>query len=239
MQRLYLPEKLGEQIVIELPVHQAHYLLHVLRMKAGASLCVFNEKDGEWRAEVILFSKKKLGVKICEFLRVAEKGDNIAYCFAPLKQARLDYIVQKAVELGASELIAVRTHYNQIQHLKEDRIRSNIIEASEQCGIVFVPDYKGLYALKNFLEQWPATRPLFFCDEKEGGEFSLELLKEHNQEAIGVLIGPEGGFSAEERALLKEKSFVIPISLGKRILRADTAGVVILSLVQAVRTIKN
>ncbi|WP_041583151.1 16S rRNA (uracil(1498)-N(3))-methyltransferase [Bartonella australis] len=232
-QRLFTqqPLALNKEIRIEGP--QAFYLTRVLRMKEGGKILLFNGQDGEWSANLEVIKKKFLVVKPTRQERPQIARSDLIYCFAPLKHARLDYVVQKAVEMGASVLQPVITHYTQITQVNTARIEANIIEAAEQCGILALPECAPALSLEALLANWDKTRILFFCDESYGSCNPLPLLKKHKNFRPGVLIGPEGGFSEEERIFLKKHPFVISMSLGPRILRADTAAVAALAVINA------
>jgi len=234
LQRLYCdtPLELGADIL--LTDKQAHYLLHVLRMKTGDGVLVFNGRDGEWRAQLTSKSKKELWLRCISFEREQTVTARIIYCFAPLKAARLDYMVQKAVEMGTSCLQPVITDLTQNTRLNLARMRANVIEAAEQCGILSLPDCAEPVSLAALLEDWQPDHPLIFCDEVKAGSPSLsQLAKLAKNTPFGLLIGPEGGFSKKEREMLYQLSFVTPIGLGPRILRADTAAVAAMALVGA------
>ncbi|UTO28762.1 16S rRNA (uracil(1498)-N(3))-methyltransferase [Bartonella harrusi] len=234
LKRLFIrqPLILNEEIKIE--GAQASYLIHVLRMKEGAEILLFNGQDGEWLAKLIVVKKKSVVVQLLHQERLQTTHSNCIYCFAPLKNARLDYMVQKAVEMGVSVLQPVMTHHTQVTRINMARMEANIIEASEQCGILSLPKCVSPVLLTEFLAGWDETHPLFFCDEAHKSHNPLYFLKKYKTiTTFGILIGPEGGFSEEERNLLKKCPFVIPISLGPRILRADTAAVAALALLNA------
>jgi 16S rRNA (uracil1498-N3)-methyltransferase len=212
---------------------QTNYLINVLRMKEGSSLLVFNGKDGEWRASLSNSTKKSTVIVLVEQTRKQTAATDIWLCFAPLKTARLDYIVQKAVEMGVSRLVPTLTHRTQVSRLKMDRMRANVIEAAEQCGILTVPSVDEEIKLPKLLATLSEDRSVIFCDE--AAEIAdpiavLKNLKKHNP--IAVLIGPEGGFDSEERQMILARESTLVIALGPRILRADTAAVAALTVVQ-------
>jgi 16S rRNA (uracil1498-N3)-methyltransferase len=214
---------------------QANYLVNVLRMSPGAAVLVFNGRDGEWRA-VLEGDRKRAALRIEGQTREQTPQPDLHYLFAPLKQARLDYMVQKAVEMGAGTLRPVITRHTQVHRLNGERLRANAIEAAEQCGILTIPAIDEPVALGDVLAHWTAEsgdRRILFCDEDETGADPVARLRALPPTPIAVLIGPEGGFSADERTLLASLPFVTPIALGPRILRADTAAVAALALVQA------
>jgi 16S rRNA (uracil1498-N3)-methyltransferase len=230
--RLFLDSALSDAAEIALPREQAHYLIGVLRMAGGDPLRVFNTRDGEWLAYVASTAKKSTTVR-CE-RRVADVSPppDIDYVFAPLKHARLDYVVQKATELGARRLRPVITARTIAERVNLERMKANVVEAAEQCNLVFVPEVHEPVRLAKCLEEWDEGRALIYCDETAAIANPLEALAPLRTPAA-VLIGPEGGFTDDEKALLKSYDFVTAISLGPRIMRADTAAVAALTLVQA------
>jgi len=234
MQRLFLTHDLVSQAKIEVGRDQAHYLTNVLRMSEGAELLVFNGRDGEWRARIEAVTKKAVRLQLIEMTRVQSPASDLVYCFAPIKHGRLDYMVQKAVEMGAGVLQAVLTQHTQVTKLGTDRLRANVVEAAEQCGILSVPEVKEPVKLEKLLEGWESDRTLIFCDESVEHNNPLVQLEQLEGRKCGLLIGPEGGFSEGERTYLRSLAFVLPIPLGPRILRADTAAVAALALIQSV-----
>ncbi len=234
-QRLFLDAPLHDGARVPLDRDQANYLVNVLRMAPGAGVLVFNGRDGEWRA-VLDGDRKRAQLVIEAETRAQTPPATLDYLFAPLKQARLDYMVQKAVEMGAGRLRPVITRRTQVTRLNEDRLRANAIEAAEQCGILSIPAIAAPVPLADVIASWEAAeagRRIIFCDEDETGADPLTVLARLDPGPLAILIGPEGGFAPEERALLKAQSFVTAITLGPRILRADTAAVAALALVQA------
>jgi 16S rRNA (uracil1498-N3)-methyltransferase len=232
--RLFVDAPLREGERFALERIQGNYLGNVLRLSAGEIILVFNGRDGEWRAE-IEGRKRPDGLSIVAQTRPQDRLPDIAYVFAPLKHARLDYMVQKAVEMGASALQPVLTRHTQVSRVNVERMRANVIEAAEQCGILSLAAVAEPVALDRFLEKRETRRLLVFCDEAADIGNPIEALQQGLTAADGldVLIGPEGGFADEERALLLRQPRTLRLSLGPRILRADTAGVAALALVQA------
>jgi 16S rRNA (uracil1498-N3)-methyltransferase len=233
--RLFLDAPLAAGEVIALDRGQANYFLNVLRLKSGGSVLVFNGRDGEWRAEIAEAGRKAALVPK-EQVRAQTPPGDLLYLFAPLKAARLDYMVQKAVEMGASALKPVVTRHTQVARVNRERMRANAIEAAEQCGILSIPQILPEEDLSRALGALEADRLLVFCDENAAIANPVEALSSLRGHAggIAVLIGPEGGFAAEERALALRHPRVARLSLGPRILRADTAAVAALAVVQAV-----
>ncbi len=232
--RLFVDAALREGERIALERNQSNYLGNVLRLSAGENILVFNGRDGEWQAQ-IEGRKRPDGLTIVARTRPQDRLPDIAYVFAPLKHARLDYMVQKAVEMGASALQPVLTRHTQVSRVNVERMRANVIEAAEQCGILSLAAVAEPVALDRFLEKRGTSRLLVFCDEAAEIGNPIEALRQglSTTEGIDVLIGPEGGFAEEERALLLRQPKTLRLSLGPRILRADTAGVAALALVQA------
>jgi len=232
--RLFVDAPLREGARIALERNQSNYLGNVLRLSAGENILVFNGRDGEWRAE-IEGRKRPDSLSIVAQTRPQDRLPDIAFVFAPLKHARLDYMVQKAVEMGASALQPVLTRHTQVSRVNVERMRANVVEAAEQCGILSLAEVAEPVALDRFLEKRATNRLLVFCDEAAEIGNPIEALRQGStaNDGIDILIGPEGGFAEEERALLLRQPRTLRLSLGPRILRADTAGVAALALVQA------
>lgn len=232
--RLFVDARLQAGSAVALDRNQANYLGNVLRLSAGESILVFNGHDGEWRAS-ISGRKRPESVAIIEQTRPQDRLPDLAYVFAPLKHARLDYMVQKAVEMGASSLQPVLTRFTQVSRVNGERMRANVIEAAEQCGILSLASVADPVTLESYLTRREPQRLLVFCDEAADVADPLEALRDRGSAngRIDVLIGPEGGFAEEERAILLRQPRILRLSLGPRILRADTAAVAALALVQA------
>ena len=233
MQRLFIEAPIALGGRIEAGAAASHYLGKVLRKQEGDEILIFNGRDGEWRVALRFESKKRLTLEPLEQTRPQPAVPDLHYCFAPLKTGRLDYLVQKAVEMGAGVLRPVLTQHTQLNRVPVDRIRANAIEAAEQCGVLSLPDCREPVKLDQLLSEWDHDRRLIFCDEGHGTNNPLPLLQGLPRSPLALLIGPEGGFSASERDLLCSLPFVTPIPLGQRILRADTAAVAALALIQA------
>ena len=231
-QRLFVRAALSDGAQVELDRAQSNYLLNVLRMSAGDALLVFNGVDGEWRARVE-GAKRTARLIVGQQVRQQTALADLDYLFAPLKHARLDYMVQKAVEMGVARLRPVLTRHTQTTRLNLDRMTANVIEAAEQCGILSLPEVRAPERLESVLAGWEESRKLIVCDEAAPHASPLDTLRSLETGPLAVLIGPEGGFSDEERDGFTQRSFVTRISLGPRILRADTAAVAALALVQA------
>ena len=232
--RLFVDAALAPGETIALERSQSNYLGNVLRLSAGGTILAFNGRDGEWEAS-ILGRKRPDSLNIVAQTRPQDRLPDLAYVFAPLKHARLDYMVQKAVEMGASSLQPVLTRFTQVNRVNGERMRANVIEAAEQCGILSIADVAEPVALDRYLAQRKAQRLLVFCDEAADATDPLQALRSDRAASTGidVLIGPEGGFAEEERAILLRQPRTLRLSLGPRILRADTAAVAALALVQA------
>jgi 16S rRNA (uracil1498-N3)-methyltransferase len=232
--RLFVDAALSQGQSVTLERNQSNYLGNVLRLSAGKSILVFNGRDGEWQAE-IAGRKRPDSLTITAQTRPQDRLPDIAYVFAPLKHARLDYMVQKAVEMGASRLQPVLTRFTQVSRVNSERMRANVIEAAEQCGILSLAGVAEPIPLDRFVSQREAKRLLVFCDEAAEVGNPLRALQQGlaAPDGVDILIGPEGGFAEEERALLLRQPQILRLALGPRILRADTAGVAALALVQA------
>jgi 16S rRNA (uracil1498-N3)-methyltransferase len=233
--RLFLESDLAEGARVALTREQSNYLINVLRLRDGDALLAFNGRHGEWRMRISMESRRDAVLVGGEQVRPQEPACDLLYMFAPLKHARLDYMVQKAVEMGASRLAPVMTHRTQAQRVNLERMRANAVEAAEQCGVLNVAEVQETQKLEQVLAGWDPARKLIFCDEDAPPGDPVGRLRQLAGAAtapLAVLIGPEGGFDDAERRLLLSCSFVLCISLGPRILRADTAAVAALAVVQ-------
>jgi 16S rRNA (uracil1498-N3)-methyltransferase len=233
--RLYVDAPLAAGGRVPLDRDQGNYLGNVLRLGSGARVLVFNGRDGEWQA-AISGRKRPEHLDIVTISRGQDRLPDLHYVFAPLKHARLDYMVQKAVEMGASALQPVLTRFTQVTRVNTERMRANVIEAAEQCGILSVAAVEEPVVLDRWLAQRAPERLLVFCDEAmdtANPSAALEALRGGPARGIDVLVGPEGGFAEEERANLLRQPGLLRLSLGPRILRADTAAVAVLALIQA------
>jgi len=231
--RLYVDAPLATGAKVSCTSEQANYLLNVLRLKVGDAICIFNGRDGEWRAVIEEAGKRRCILNCDALKREQTGGPDVHYLFAPLKHARLDYMVQKATELGVARLQPVITRRTVASRVNLDRIQANVIEAAEQCGVLRIPKVGAPEKLERLLAQWPAQRNLVFCDEGAPVSDLLAALAVVPPGPLAVLIGPEGGFDPEEQALIRSLPYSFPISLGPRIMRADTAAVAALALVNA------
>ena len=231
--RVYLAADLAAGVTIPCTREQTNYLRNVLRLSTGDPVLVFNGRDGEWRAQLSADGRRDASLVPMRQTRPQQAATDLHYLFAPLKHARLDYMVQKATEMGAARLAPILTKRTVPSRVNLDRMRANAIEAAEQCGILTIPEVAGPRRLEAVLSDWDAGRALIFCDESAASKDPISVLASVATQAIAVLIGPEGGFADNERDMLLAKSFVVPISLGPRIMRADTAAVAALALVNA------
>ncbi|MFK0384876.1 16S rRNA (uracil(1498)-N(3))-methyltransferase [Agrobacterium sp. NPDC090273] len=233
MQRLFIDVPLHAEAVCEANAEQFNYLANVLRMSDGSEILLFNGRDGEWKATVSFPSRKKIILTSSEQTRPQPSPSDLHYLFAPLKVGRMDYLVQKAVEMGAGQLQPVMTQHVQGKIHNTEKLRANAIEAAEQCGILSIAEVAEPVKLKDLLDTWPQDRRIIYCDEGDAGQNPLPILRGITETKLALLVGPEGGFSEEERELLRASSFITPIPLGPRILRADTAAVAALAVIQA------
>jgi 16S rRNA (uracil1498-N3)-methyltransferase len=231
--RLFVDMPLAAAQEALLAPEQAHYLRNVMRLADGAEVLAFNGRDGEWLARIAASGKRSATLRPEKQIRPQPETFGPTYAFAPLKQARLDYMVQKAVEMGVSRLSPVLTQFTQVNRMNMDRMRANAIEAAEQCGILALPAIDEPVAFHKWLDALPKENTIVFCDEDSAEKSPLEELKSREAAKLVVLIGPEGGFSGDERKTLLARDNVIRLSLGPRILRADTAAVAALALVQS------
>lgn len=233
--RLFVDAPLAQDARVALDRDQGNYLGNVLRLAAGAEVLAFNGRDGEWQA-AIEGRKRPDGLVILQQTRPQDRLADLTYVFAPLKHARLDYMVQKAIEMGAAALQPVVTRFTQASRVNTERMRANVVEAAEQCGILSIATVAEPVPLERYLSHRAQDRLLIFCDEAAEIQDPVESLQGVREAAKGidVLIGPEGGFAEEERALLLRQPNILRLALGPRIMRADTAAVAALALVQAV-----
>tara|TARA_B100000953_G_scaffold84787_2_gene69222 strand:- start:2523 stop:3269 length:747 start_codon:yes stop_codon:yes gene_type:complete len=231
--RLFVEQTLSEGAEIALDGPAAHYLLKVMRLGEGAPLTLFDDKTGDYAATVVQTGKRDLTVRADERLRPREDVPDLWLCAAPIKRQRFDWVAEKASELGVRRFQPVATARAVVDKVKDDRLRAHMIEAAEQCERNALPELGELTPLSAMLDAWPEGRHLFFCDERGGGSFR-SALRAHDGPAA-ILIGPEGGFSDEENAAIRACPQAVPVSLGPRILRADTAAVAAVSLWMAGR----
>jgi 16S rRNA (uracil1498-N3)-methyltransferase len=234
-QRLFVDAALGEGVRVDLGRDQGHYVLNVLRLDDGAPVLAFNGRDGEWLTTLARAGKRDAVLVAQRRVRPQTPPGDLHYLFAPLKQARLDYMVQKAVEMGASLIRPVLTRHTQVSRVNHERMTANAVEAAEQCGILAVPAVAAEVRLDALLDGWDPQRLMVFCDEEADVSDPVAALRQAPAGPVALVIGPEGGFAPEERERLMRLPKVLRLSLGPRILRADTAAVAALALVQAAR----
>ena len=232
--RLYVSQDLARGAELKLDPQQTNYLVNVLRLGASAPVLLFNGRDGEFSASLNVGSRKPASLVVGAQTRPQETPPEVDYLFAPLKHARLDYMAQKAVEMGARRLRPVITRHTQVARVNLERLRANAIEACEQCGVIWTPEIAPAEPLAEALKSWPAGRLLVFCDEEAEPMSPLDALGGARADGgVGLLIGPEGGFDDSERASILSAPRVLRLNLGPRVLRADTAAVAALALIQA------
>ena len=229
---MYEAHDLGQGQSVPLSREQAHYLFGVMRLERGDSLLVFDGKHGEWCAEIMETGKRGGVLRAMEQTGAQRNPPDLWLLFAPIKKARTDFIVENAAEMGAARIMPVQTDFTNSDRIRQDRLQAHAIEAAEQCGGTFVPEVTGLVRLARVLEGWPATRHLMFCDEGLAGRSSA--LAGGLAGPWAILIGPEGGFSEPERGRLAALSAAHGVSLGPRILRADTAAVAAMTMWQQI-----
>ncbi|SHF51677.1 16S rRNA (uracil1498-N3)-methyltransferase [Litoreibacter ascidiaceicola] len=228
--RLFVEQPLGQGNSVPMTQPQANYLFNVMRLGVGDVVALFNGQDGEWTARVVDAAKRR-GMVVCEQQTLPlQTPPDLWLLFAPIKKARTDFIVEKAAEMGAAKIFPVNTDYTNSDRIRQDKLQAHAIEAAEQCGGTYVPEVANIQKLSAMLDTWPEDRHLLFCDESMAGEPSR--LNDLPQGPWAIVIGPEGGFSERERDILRNHSNSHAISLGPRILRADTAAVAALALWQ-------
>jgi 16S rRNA (uracil1498-N3)-methyltransferase len=237
--RLFIDVPLHAGASVRLDNSQKNYLQNVLRLRTDDAVLVFNGRDGEWQGTIASLRKRDLALAVQERTRMQTQAADLHYLFAPVKHSRLDYLAQKAVEMGVSRLQPVITRHVQVTRVNLERLRANTIEAAEQCGILTLPEIGAPIAFDRLLAERDPGRALVFCDEDAPVRDPIAALSAlradgHTQMPLAVLIGPEGGFAAEERNALMELPNTVRLALGPRILRADTAAVAALALVEAV-----
>ncbi|MEP2979434.1 MAG: 16S rRNA (uracil(1498)-N(3))-methyltransferase [Lentilitoribacter sp.] len=233
LQRLFIDQPLKQGVSINLEREQANYLLNVLRLKDDSQLLIFNGSDGEWLANLQQEGRKKAALILQERTRPQPSKSDLVILFAPIKVGRLEYMVQKMVEMGAGIIQPVFTDHTQLHKINDKRLSANIFEAAEQCGVLSIPEIKPAQKLSDLLAQWDTSRQIIFCDEGTQTNNPITELNAQSAEKFALLIGPEGGFSSQEREILRSLKHVTPIPLGPRILRADTALVAAMAVLQA------
>ncbi|PCI89099.1 MAG: 16S rRNA (uracil(1498)-N(3))-methyltransferase [Hyphomicrobiales bacterium] len=231
--RLYVTQAIEAQVLLPLDQDQWHYVRNVMRLVDGDDMMIFNGQHGEWRASLVYETKKRICLKPMLQTKLQPTQPELLYAFAPLKKGRLDYMIQKATELGASLLQPVLTDYTDNHKINLQKLAANAVEAAEQCTMLSVPQVAAPLKFDNFLAQFSKTHQIIFCDEAAPTASPISLIAALAGQKICVLVGPEGGFSDDERQALLALEQVTTISLGPRIMRADTAAIAALTLVQA------
>lgn len=229
--RLYIDHPLASGQVVPLHTDQAHYLSGVMRLAAGAEIEVFNGREGAWQAEITAAGKRGGELLIHDQTAIQRDPPDVWLLFAPIKKARTDFIVEKAAELGVARILPIQTEFTNSERIRQDRLQAHAVEAAEQCGGTYVPEVGALTGLSRLLCSWDQDRHIIWADESLSGP--VQALTGLERGKWAVLIGPEGGFSSAEREMLRDLSYVHPVSLGPRILRADTAVVAALTMFQA------
>lgn len=232
--RLFVTGALSEGGRVLLEADQAHYLFTVMRLGVGAWVAVFNGRDGEWLAEVVEAGRRGGVLAVVSAGQPQRRPPDVWLCFAPIKKARTDFIVEKAAELGAARILPVFTRLTNSERLRADRLRAHAVEAAEQCGETYVPEVAEPVRLGALLDGWDPARRIMFCDESREAAPAAAALAAAGPGPWAVLTGPEGGFAPEEAARLRVMPGVLPVTLGPRVLRADTAACAALTLWQSV-----
>lgn len=235
--RLYIETPLPGDGVLELGRDQSHYLANVMRANVGTLVALFNGRDGEWASEVTEVSKKNVVLRVTSRLQDQRGEPDLWLAFAPIKKARLDFMAQKATELGVSHMVPVMTRRTIVDRVKTDRLHANAVEAAEQCERLTVPTIGEPLKLEKLLADWPKGRHIMFCDEDLSGQPAIDALRAAASKAApgpwGIIIGPEGGFDDTERKMIRAQEGCVVVTLGPRILRADTAAMAAISLWQS------
>jgi 16S rRNA (uracil1498-N3)-methyltransferase len=227
--RLFVDTPLSPGAEVQLPPEQAHYLSGVMRMRAGDEVRLFDDRSGEWAAEAVEVARKRVTLRTTAHVAARESVPDLWLCAAPIKKQRIDWVAEKACELGVARFVPVLTRRTVVDRLNLDRLRAHMIEAAEQCGRTALPELAEPVKLEALLRDWPTERQLLFCDEEGGVPFASAV----RSGPAAILIGPEGGFDASERGELKAHPCATAVSLGPRILRADTAAAAAVALWQA------
>ena len=228
--RLFVDYPLAEAQSVPLSQYQAHYLFSVMRKSEGDHIAIFDGKNGEWLAKIEMAEKKRGRVRSLEMTKPQQNPPDVWLMFAPIKKSRTDFIVEKATELGAARILPLQTDFTNSARIRRDRLQDHAIEAAEQCGGTFVPEVTDMNRLKKLLFDWPEDRLLLFCDESKVGE--MVEIHELPKGKWAILVGPEGGFSKNERKYIQAMQNSFSLSLGPRILRTDTAAIAALTLWQ-------
>ncbi len=231
--RIYLDNKLKTSELIEVSEDLSHYLCNVMRCNYGDIIKCFNSSDGEYSCQIVNIDKKKTIIKVVEELSRPKAVPDIWLLFAPLKKDKTDFVIEKAVELGVKKIFPIITSYTNTEKVRHERFVSQAKEAAEQCGRFDIPEISSESKLSQVLAEWDDNRILFFMDETRQGYPIAEQFIKHLSKPAAILIGPEGGFSDEERQFLNQQSYVVNVNLGPRILRAETAAAASLAIWQS------
>ncbi|HTG39469.1 16S rRNA (uracil(1498)-N(3))-methyltransferase [Sphingomonas sp.] len=226
--RLFVEAPLSAGLILPLDGGQAHYLAGVMRMKSGDPVLLFDDRTGEWLAEAREVRKRDLVLEVMARMRAREPAPDLWLCAAPIKKGRVDWVAEKACELGVDRLVPVLTRRTIVERLNLDRLRAHMVEAAEQCGRTALPSLADPVKLPALLADWPQGRALFFADETGGVPAAAAMAARPGPAAI--LIGPEGGFAPDERAAIRACPPAVGIALGPRILRAETAAAAAVSV---------
>ncbi|MBP7001914.1 16S rRNA (uracil(1498)-N(3))-methyltransferase [Amaricoccus sp.] len=232
--RLFVEADLGPGAEVPLTAEQAHYLFTVMRLGPGDPVAVFNGRDGEWIAEARPAGRRGGSLTARRPGQPQRRPPDLWLLFAPIRKARTDFIVEKAAELGCARVAPVLTRFTNAERVRPDRLRAHAIEAAEQCGETWVPEVAGPVRLDAALDAWDPARRLMFCDETRDARPAAAVLAQAPRGPWAILTGPAGGFAPEEAARLRSLPFVLPVTLGPRVLRADTAAVAAITLWQAI-----
>jgi 16S rRNA (uracil1498-N3)-methyltransferase len=233
--RLHVEAALSSGARVVLDEAQAHYLLHVMRAKPGELVSLFNGRDGEWLARIAETAKRSCTLACEKQTRAQDATPDVWLCFAPIKKTPADYVVQKATELGVRALQPVFTRRTIVTRVNEERMRANAMEAAEQSERLTVPEIREPVALDKLLQAWPRERTVLFCDEGGDAQPIAKAAAKIENVSVAILTGPEGGFDPVERDAIRSQDFVVPVTLGPRVLRADTAALASLAIWQALR----
>ncbi|SDE22940.1 16S rRNA (uracil(1498)-N(3))-methyltransferase [Kordiimonas lacus] len=235
--RLYVDAALPGDGSLTLGPDQSHYLANVMRARTGDQVALFNGRDGEWASEIAAVQKKAVTLRLESRIREQRTEPDLWLAFAPIKKARLDFMAQKATELGVSHMVPMLTRRTIVDRVKTDRLFANAVEAAEQCERLNVPTIGEPVKLEKLIADWPMDRKIMFCDEDLTGTPAHVALQaadnKSNPRPWGILIGPEGGFDDHERALIRSHPNTVVVALGPRVLRADTAAMSAISLWQS------
>jgi 16S rRNA (uracil1498-N3)-methyltransferase len=232
--RLYVADALAAGVRVALDEAKSHYLATVMRKVAGERVALFNGRHGEWAAVIVEARRGRVDLALEEQLRPQAPEPDLWLCFAPIKRARIDFVGEKATELGVSALQPIFTRRTAVERVNLERLAANAVEAAESCHRLTVPETRAPIALDRLLADWPKDRRLVFCDETGRGAPLTQALAGRGDAPAALLIGPEGGFAPEEQAMIRSVDQAIAVDLGPRLMRADTAALAALAAFQAV-----